>query len=399
MTAREDGLSISLELVDTRDDSHVWGSSYDVRTADLASLHEQVARDLHRRLRRHLTSEGAERVARLHTDDSAAYQLYLQGRFYWHRPLPEDYHRSRDYFQRAIELDPDYALAWSGLGHYFGRGATVGFLKPDEYWPRAEQAAQRTIELDPDLPEARSLLAAIALYWHRDWLEGERLMRQAFEVFPEAANHLSLLLNLTGRLDESLRLSRRDLADDPDPVRSNRVLATGYYFARRYQEAIEQTRVALELDETDVPSWELLGDVWLELGRDEEALAAWRQGLLLEGRPELAEMLERTYGESGLEAAMGAVANARLEALRARVARGDHVPAYTFARQLLRAGERSAALDSAEQAFAERNRFPLDMLSDPVFDPLRDELRFRDGARRLGLPAEWTDAISRSIGN
>lgn len=395
---RPDGVAVSLELIDTRDDSHVWGSQYDVRTADLASLHVRVTRDLRGRLDRGLTSEQEARVARLHTDDAESYQLYLQGRYYWYRTLPEAYHRSRDLFLRAIEIDPDYALAWAGLGHYYGFGAAAGLLPPDDYWPRTEQAAKRVRELDPRLPEAGPLFAALTLYWRRDWAAGVQELRQATEAFPEALNHHAFLLGLIGRLDESLRLRKLDIARDPRSGRSHRTLGQTLYLNRRHEEAATHLRRALEIDDADLQAWLLLGDVLLELRRESEAVAAWRQAMVLSGSGELGELLGRTYEDSGLEEAVAAVARARTAVLQATRAGGQYVPAYEIARQYLRAGDREQAILWAERAFEERNRLALDMLSDPAFDPLRDEPRFRDAVLRLGLPKEWREAIAREIG-
>jgi eukaryotic-like serine/threonine-protein kinase len=387
MTARDDGLVLNLELIDGRDDSHAWGARYEVPMVELASLHERIARDLGRSLRRGSASD-PESGGRRHTDDARAYQLYLQGRFHWHRPLPADYHRARDYFLQAIEVDPDYALAWAGLAQYYGRGAAMGLLPPDEYWPRSQQAAQRALELDPTLPEAQTSAASSALYWRRDWVEGERLMRRAVELFPEAAGHLSLYLSLTGRVAEAQELQSRADEYDPNPVRANRLPAISAFYSGRWEQVIEQARRTLAVDGTDVPSWEFLGDTLHLLGRHQEAVEAWRQGLLLEGMTDLARDVESALAESGPDAAVATLGRGRLEALRVRMARGEYVPAFLLARHALRAGERAAALDWAVRALDERNRLALDILNDPVFDPLRDEPRFVEGVRRLELPFE-----------
>jgi eukaryotic-like serine/threonine-protein kinase len=386
MTPREDGLAVSLELIDGRDASHVWGARYEVETAELASLHETVARDLRRTLRRRSSRAQSERLERRGTRDARAYQLYLQGRFHWHRPLPADYHRSRDFFLRAIELDPDYALAWSGLANYYGRGAAQGMIAPEEAWPRAEQAGRRALALDPDLPEAQTVEASVLFYWRREWAEGERRLRRAVEVFPEANAHLSGILSLTGRVDEALELQRRAADYDPNEVRPSRQAAIFRFYSRRYEQAVEEARSTLQIDGTDVPSWEILGDSLHQLGRSGEAVAAWRQSLLLEGLPEVAAEIERALAESGPEAAMRALGRGRLAALEDRAARGEYVPAFQLARQALRAGDREAALDQAIRALEERNRLALDLLSDPLFDSIRDHPRFVEGVRRLGLP-------------
>ncbi|HVS15284.1 MAG TPA: protein kinase [Thermoanaerobaculia bacterium] len=383
---RGDWLGVSVELIDARDDSHLWGESYELPMDELSSLHQSIAADLHHRLRRRLTGEQRARLARLHTDDAEAYRLYLEGRFHWYQTAAAEYHQSRDYFVRAIERDPDYALAWAGLGHYYGFGAAAGLLAPDEYWPRTEQAARRVRELDPDLPEAFPLHAALTLYWRRDWIAGERELRASTGVFPEALNHHSAVLGLLGRVDEALRVRELDLRRDPTSLRANRQLGVTLYFAHRYPEAAAQLRRTLELYSTDVPAWEQLGDTLLELGRGAEAVAAWRQALVHSGKGELAARLQSAFESAGLEAAIRTLGRARLDALKARAASGEYVPAYELARQSLRAGEREEGLAWALQAFGERNRLVLDLVNDPVFDPLRDDPDLREAVRALGLP-------------
>jgi tetratricopeptide (TPR) repeat protein len=213
-------------------------------------------------------------------------------------------------------------------------------------------------------------------------------MRQAVTVYPEAVSHHAMFLGLTGRLDEAFGILHSNADDDPNPVRPNLLLATAYYGARRYEEAVDQARRTIGIDVANATSWELLGDALWELDRKGEALAAWREALQLRRLPELVALLDRTAAESGPDAALRAVSRARLEQLRARAELGDYVPAYTRARLALRAGDPGPALDRAVEAFAERNRLALDILTDPVFDPLRAEPRFVEGVRSLGLPLE-----------
>ncbi|HVS64234.1 MAG TPA: protein kinase [Thermoanaerobaculia bacterium] len=387
LESRGDRLTMSVELVDARDDSHLWGRRYELGLSELTSLHEEVTADVLDHLHRSLSGAEQERVAQLHTDDVEAYRLYLEGRYYWNKLSRSDYLRSRSAFERAIAVDPRYALAWTGLGHYHGFAAANGLGNPAEHWPQAERAAERVLELDPDLPELASLQASIAIYWRRDWADGERMMERAVRVFPEATLHYSSILAGLGRREEARRIRQVALDQDPGSARTYTFAARWEYLDRRYERAASLYRRALELDPDDVATVEGLADVYLELGRAHEAVSAWHQALILTGRTEQAATLDETYRAGGLDAATGAYARTRRDDLTARAQRGEYVPAYHLARQSLRSGSRDAALHWIEKAFGERNRLVLDMLSDPVFDSVREEPAFRSGVRSLGLPA------------
>jgi TolB-like protein/Tfp pilus assembly protein PilF len=386
LSTGDDRLAVSVELVDTRDDSHLWGRRYELVMAELNTLHERISDDVLAEIRHGLTGEQRARVGRLHSGDVEAYRLYLEGRFYWNQLGTREYERSRELFLRAIDLDPDYALAWAGLGHYYGYAAAGGVADPSDYWPRAELAARRVRALDPALPELGSLEASLAFYWHRDWGEADRLMRRAVQVFPEAALHYSWMLQCLGRRQESRELLQSAVDQDPLSVRIQRTAGGLEYMARNYESAVTYYRRSLELDSGDVFAWEGLGDASAALGREEDAVQAFRQGLLLAGRAELATRLEEAYRTSGLDAAIAVVASARLGELRSRRERGEYVPAYQLARQALRAGRRSEALEWVASAFQERNRLALDMVGDTVFDVVRDEPSFQQAVRDLGLP-------------
>jgi serine/threonine-protein kinase len=387
MENRGDRLSVSVELVDTSDDSHLWGHRYELPMSELTSLYQTISADVLTRLHRRLSGDEEARIARLHTDDVEAYRLYLEGRYYWNKSSPSDYERSREAFERALDVDPDYALAWAGLGNYYGYAAAAGLADPTDYWPRAERAAKRALELDPTLPQVRPTQAALVFYWRREWSVGADLMRAAVETFPESAIHFSTILARLGRLEESQVYQQMAFDREPASARLHRLAAASSYLARSHETAVSLCRRALELDPSDLPCWETLGDASLELERDDEAVAAWARVLRLTGRPERATELEATFRSRGIDAALAIFARSRLDDLLARRDRGDYVPAYFLARESLRAGLRGEAIGWIETAFTERNRLVLDLLTDPVFDALRDEPVYRAGAESLGLPA------------
>ena len=381
---RGDQVVLGVELVDARDGSHVWGEQYERRAEQLATLHEVIAGDVRRALALDAPS-GAAQPAK-HVPTPEAYDLYLKGRYHWNRSAPADFHASRDFFQRAIESDPDYALAWAGLSHYYSFGVANGVLPPAEFWPRAEQTARRALALDSRQPEVYNTLAGVALYRDRDWPRGEREFSKGLALgeSAELLNHYSSYVGATGRTGEALAL--RERARRVDPRRDDFRYAAILYFGGRVSEALEPARRAAAVDPSSRWARALLGDVLAALGREGEAIAVWADLHRSAERPELAALLERTHRTAGFRAARAAVARRRLEAIDEQVARGAHVAAYERAREHLLAGDREAALEWALQAFEEPNRYVLVLARDPTFAPLRDDARIRAAIARLRIP-------------
>ena len=381
---RGDRVVVGVELVDAGNDSHLWGEQYERPVGELATVHEVLASDVRRALALDGPT-GGEQAAK-HVPSPEAYELYLKGRYHWNRTSPADFHASRDFFQRAIESDPDYALAWVGLSHYYSYAAGNGFLPPEEYWPRAEQTGRRALALDPRHPEVYNTLAGVALYRDRDWRRGERELERGLALgeSAELLNHYSFYMGTTGRTDAALALRERARRIDPrrDAFRHAAIL----YFGGRVSEALEPARRATALDPDNRVARALLGDVLAALGREGEAIAVAADLHRLSDRPELAELLERTYRAAGFREARAAVARHRLEAIDARAASGSHVTSYERAREHLLAGDRAAALEWALRAFEEPNRFVLVLARDPTFAPLRDDPRIRAAIARLRLP-------------
>jgi serine/threonine-protein kinase len=385
---RGDQLQIGVELTDARENRHLWGQQFTPRFADLLTVQQEISGEISQQLRQRLTSEQKSRVGKQHTENVEAYKLNLQGRHYFYRfPRPE-YHKSREYFQRAIDLDPSYAPPYAGLADYYGFAANNGLLPPAENWAKGEAALRKALELDPELPEARNSLAATLVFLHGDWAGAERELRRNRERNPNFPGVLyGTFLSCQGRIEESLAEMHRSRELDPLSSFFQRRLGSALYLFRRYAEAIPELQKALELDPGDPWAHRVLGDAYERAGRAADAVKEWSTAMTLSGSGELAALLERTYAESGFDTALKALARARLEQLHSRAARGDYVPAIEFVYQHLRLGEREPAFEWLAKAEQERNRMLLEIGVDPIFDPIRDDPRFVELLRRLGLPS------------
>ena len=255
-------LTVTVELVDAVDNTQLWGERYERNLANLADLPTDIASRITERLRLRLSSEERARLARLQTHSPEAYQAYLKGRYYWLKrafpsPLPgspPDFGKSRDFFQQAIEADPAYALAYSGLGHYYAMAAANDLMRPQDGWPRTQAAFQEAMRLDAVLPDLRVGLAVIQWIDRRDWAGAERELRNLLQSNPSIRPESLYARRLAAekRFDEAIVQARRAIELDPLSIRFSSALGDIYYLARRYDDSIQQYGQALELDAADV---------------------------------------------------------------------------------------------------------------------------------------------------
>jgi eukaryotic-like serine/threonine-protein kinase len=385
---RGDNLTLSLELVDARTGNQLWGEQYNRKLTDLVVLQSEIARDVSEKLRLRLTSTEQQRLAKRGTENTEAYQAYLKGRYYWNKGLAPGYAKSREYFQQAIDLDPTYALAYSGLADYYGFASAVGLLPPNENWPKAEAAANKALALDDTLAETYNPLAAVKLYYYRDWPAAERYFRRAIDLNPNYAEvrlHYAQCLVRLGRGEEALAEVQRAIELDSLSVRANANWASILFSMRQYDRAIDQFRKTLELDPNVAPVHESLGYAFEQKGMYVEAIAEWSKALTLSGAGEQASSLERTYAASGFETAVRALTQQRLEKLNERLKRGEYVPAIDYVTAYIRLGDKEQGFVWLDKAVQERNGSALEIKVNPIYDKLHDDPRFQDLMARAGL--------------
>ena len=387
MVQRGDDLALYISLVDARSGNQLWGEQYKRKLTDLASLQSEIARDVSEKLRLRLTSTEQQRLTKQGTQNTEAYQAYLRGRFYWNKGIAPGYEKSREYYQQAIDLDPTYALAYSSLADYYGFASSIGLLPPDENWPKAEAAANKALALDNTLAETYNPLAAVKLYYYRDWVAAERYFRRGIELDPNFAEihaHYALCLTLFGRNEEALAEARRSVELDPLSSRFNYFWGRILFFMRQYDRAIDQFHRTLELDPNYVTAHEELGDAYEQKGMQREAVAEWGKALTLRGAGEQASSLERTYAASGFEMVVRALAQEQLTKLNERMKRGEYVPAWDYVTAYTRLGDKEQAFAWLNKAVQERNGFVFVVKVNPIYDKLRGDPRFQELLRRGG---------------
>jgi len=215
---RGDQLKLSLELVEVTTENAIWSQQYNRSQSDLVSLQSEIARDVSSKLKAKLSSADAASVEKNHTTNPEAYRLYLQGRFHWNKRDTKEFEKAIVFFKQAIENDPKYSLAYSGLADTLVLFPNYGNFRTKDYLPQAKEAALKALELDPDLAEAHSSLGQILFYWDYDWAGAEREHKRAIELnpkYPTAHQWYAELLSAAGRHDEAIKEISNALELDP----------------------------------------------------------------------------------------------------------------------------------------------------------------------------------------
>jgi len=306
----------------------------------------------------------------------------MKGRFFWEKRTIEALKRSNQYFEQAIELDPDYALAYVGLARSYLSQTDLLHSPIKESVERSRLMIHKALKIDQDLAQAHALLGYIYLIYDRDRLSSEREFRLALEINPNSSQtrqFYSYYLKLTGRFDESILQIRRAQEIDPTSASINAKVGTTLYLARRYDEAIEELEKALELDSCCMEGHLGMGLVYEQKGDFEKAQAAYQRGSSLTGTssPELLSNLGRAYALGGQPAKAQAVLD-QLLALSGE----NYVSQYQIAYVYIGLGETAKAFDCLEKSLQNRDIELALLRVDPALDPLRSDVRFESLSER-----------------
>ena len=375
-------LRISVQLVDAATGYELWSDVFDRSTDDALTVQEEIARAIVNTLKGRLLDHEAAAITSTPID-SASYDLYLRGRYHWHRRSQRDLEQAIDYFEQAVKLSPTHARAWSGLADAYAICGFYDFLPPDTAFPRAQAAAERALDLDARFAAAYATLGYIELYYRWNFARAEEQFRHALTLDPNySTGHqwYANLLTAAGRFPDGQRAMRQAQRLDPLSLIANAALGWSMYFARSYSEADQQLRQTMSLDSTFQLAY--LWQAWVreELRDFEGARAAIQHGVELSDSSAIyVTALARIEALRGNRAS----ATALLEQLNDR--KFGYAPSYELAKVHLGLGQSDRALDLLERAINERSHSIAFIRVDPQLDPVRMHPRFLRLLEKTGL--------------
>jgi len=281
MSRRGDELSISVELVKVEDKTRLWGERYYTREiSEIFTIQEEISNSISDNLRLRITGEELERMTRRYTENTEAFVASSKGRYFWNKRTEEDLKRAIGYFEQALQLDPNYALAYVGLANSYLLLPEYGVYRSKEAYPKVKEAAMKALEIDDMLAEAYVTLAQIKRRYDYDWAAAERTYKRAIELDPNyaTAHHwYGYDLMCVERYDEAIQEIKRAHELDPLSLVINRNLGQVLYRAGRYDEALEALNKTLEMDPTFSATHLYLGSIYLQKSRYEDALAEFQK--------------------------------------------------------------------------------------------------------------------------
>lgn len=384
LTQRGNMLVVQTDLVSVADGSEIWGERYDRRLEDLVALQGDIAQEISTKLRLKLTGEEQKKLVKRQTANSEAYQLYLKGRYYSGKATKEGLEKGLGYLRQAIDSDPNFALAYEGLGYYYII-ASEWIYSPREAMPRAEEAERKALKLDDSLAEAHAELGWVLCSYDWDWAGAEREFRRAEELNPNlAVTHqlYGLFLVSMGRSDAGLAEAQKSVEIDPLSLEVNLFASQTFQFARRSKEATELGRKVSEMDPSYWFGHMQLGFALSQEKQFPEAIAEFQKAVALsEGFGDPLAGLGSAYAGAGQRREAMKVLD-EMQKLSAKA----YVPPYRFAQVYAALGDRDQAFAWLEKSYLDRNISLTWLLVNSEMDLLRSDPRFADLLRRIGLP-------------
>jgi serine/threonine-protein kinase len=375
-------LVIRAELADATSGVRLWGEEYERPLTDILTVEREITREISEALRLRLSAAEQRQIAKRQSANSEAYRLYLLGRHLHLQAASANWEKSLAYFNQAIALDPNFALAHAGVSDVYS-AISAQILPPAEAMPKARQAALTAIRLDETLPEAHHSLGTVKIWGDWDWAGAEREYKRAIELNPSFVIAYASYSNLVvsqGRFEEALAEARRAQELDPLSPQVGYALGRIHFLARRYDQALAHFRKMLEIaPNSDGPHY-YLGRVLSQQGKHQEAISELRRAFELNRHHTIRAWLAYVYGRAGR----------RKEALKLlreleALSRRERVSPIYIARIYSGLGDRENSLTWLRKAYDERSDHALGIGVDPAYDPLRSDPRFIEILRGVGL--------------
>ena len=381
LVQRGDELLLSMELIDVRDNKHLWGGQYNRKQADIVGLQTEIAQEIAEKLRLPLTGEDKKQLAKRYTQSGEAYQLYMMGGYYRRRSTKAGFEKAIDYLEQAIKKDPSYAPAYAELGEVYRNLGWNGLLPPKEWRPKEELATMKALQIDDTLAEAHVLKGHLKEFDY-DWPGAEEEYKRALDLNPNsvrAHETYGWYLEMVGRLDEAMVHEKRALDLNPLGLEINWDMGVLLDFSRQHDRAIEQFQKIIKMDPSWPPAHAGLMQAYQEKGMYEEAIAEWKNANAL-GRPGAEAGLAYAYAVAGKKDEARKILDELKEASKQR-----YVTPFAFGLIYMGLGDKDQAFEWFNKTVDEDPYRIAFLKTNPRFDSLRSDPRFTDLLRRMKL--------------
>ena len=377
-------IRVNAQLINVDDGFHLWAETYDRELKNVFKIQSDLAENITSALKAKLSTEEKRGLEKKPTEDIEAYNIYLKARNFWNMRTEEGLQKSLEYFQKAIEKDPTYALAYSGIADYFNLIGYYDLLPSKDAFPKARDAANKALELDETLAEAHTSLAWIKTFFEWDWSGAQRSYKRAIELNPSyaTAHHwYAALLGTIGRHNESIAEAKRAQELDPASVAISCSLGGMFLFARRYDKSIEELQKAIELDPNFyIPHWYLTYPYAMK-GLHDEAIAEAHKALKLSGGSlRMKGVLSYAYAVSGKQAE---AKNLIVEINK--LSKQTYISPFGMALIYVALGEKDKAFELLETAYEQRDHWLYQLKVVAYLDSLRPDPRFKEMLRKMNL--------------
>jgi TolB-like protein/DNA-binding winged helix-turn-helix (wHTH) protein len=368
---------VTAQLIDARADRHLWAEEYNRDLRDVLSLQSELAHSIAEQVRASISSEEQLLMARTGTIEPAAYESYLRGRSFWNQRTPAGLKQAVAHFQHAIELDPGFAEAYSGLADAYTALGYTSYWSPGDSFPKAKEFAAKALEIDPSVAEARASLAYVKLYYDWDWKGAENEFQTAITTNPNyaTAHHwYSVLLTARGRHEEALSEILRAHELDPLSVPISTDMGFELYYARRYEEAITQLRSVLQASPKFPLAHLWLGRAYEQKGIYPEAIIEFEQaGAALRDWPVIIAAAGHAYARWGHK-------SDAIETLRRmnELTKDQYVTPYGVALIFAGLDDKEQTMNWLQKAYKDRSHWLVWLNLDPRFDNVRSDRRFQE---------------------
>jgi eukaryotic-like serine/threonine-protein kinase len=389
---RADDLVIKTELIDVADGSHLWGEQYNRKLSDILAVQEEIATEISEKLRFKLTTVEKKKLTRRYTENIEAYNLYLKGRYYWNKRNGPDLIKGLDYFRQAIDIDPNYALAYAGLADSYTVLAAWNIVPSNDAFPKSKAAASKALEIDKSLSEVHASLGFVRGVYDWDWSRAEKEFKRAIDLNPTYATTYewyALCLSYMGRHKEAIATAKRAQQLDPLTLIISSVVGVVLHYAHQYKQAVDEYRKILEMDPNFLPARTFCGAAYTQLGMHKEAIAEQRACIAAAGKTPL---VMATLGYALARAGDTEGAEQTLRELR-ELGQQRYVSPFFLAQIHGSLGQVEETLDCLEKACEERFHRMASIKVDSMLDPVREHPRFQRLLEKVGLSDKQLTAL------